>query len=66
MKKHAKLGHWDSKLLVGGFAEEWASVCSECGCQVSDRSGLGKYQGPNQQLNYCPNCGTKMEKNIKK
>lgn len=60
--KPEKLGRWTDKCICGGFAEEWASVCSECGCEVSEKSGLGKYQGKNQQLNYCPNCGTKMEK----
>jgi hypothetical protein len=54
-------GRWSSKILTGGFAEEWGYVCSECGCVVSDKSGLGKYRGRNQQLNYCPNCGAKMD-----
>ena len=53
-------GRWFTKILVGGFAEEWGHVCSVCGCIVSDRSGLGKYQGKNQQLNFCPNCGADM------
>ena len=54
-------GRWDTTCLTGGFAEEWGYVCSVCGCTVSDESGLGKYQGSNQQLNYCPNCGAKMD-----
>ena len=54
-------GRWLDTLLRGGFAEEYGYVCSECGCTVSDRSGLGKYCGKNQQLNYCPNCGKPME-----
>jgi hypothetical protein len=56
-----KHGRWSECVLRGGFAEEWASVCSLCGCKVSDKSNLGKYQGENQQLNYCPNCGAKMD-----
>lgn len=54
-------GRWSETMITGGFAEEWGYVCSVCGCTVSDRSRLGKYQGSNQQLNYCPNCGAKME-----
>ena len=54
-------GRWNTTCLTGGFAEEWGYVCSVCGCTVSDESGLGKYQGSNQQLNYCPNCGAKMD-----
>lgn len=55
-------GRWREKILVGGFAEEWGFVCSECGCTVSDRSnlGIGRYASNNQRLNYCPNCGAKM------
>ena len=56
-------GRWREKILVGGFAEEWGYVCSECGCTVSDRSnlGIGRYASKNQRLNYCPNCGAKMD-----
>ena len=56
-------GRWREKILVGGFAEEWGYVCSECGCTVSDRSNLsfGRFASINQRLNYCPNCGAKME-----
>ena len=56
-------GRWREKMLVGGFAEEWGFVCSECGCTVSDRSnlGIGRYASNNQRLNYCPNCGAKMD-----
>ena len=54
-------GRWNTTCLTGGFAEEWGYVCSVCGCIVSDKSRLGKYQGSNQQLNYCPNCGAKMD-----
>ena len=56
-------GRWREKILVGGFAEEWGFVCSECGCTVSDRSnlGIGRYASNNQRLNYCPNCGAKMD-----
>ena len=56
-------GRWREKILVGGFAEEWGYVCSECGCTVSDRSnlGVGRYTSENQRLNYCPNCGAKMD-----
>ena len=56
-------GRWREKILVGGFAEEWGYVCSECGCTVSDRSnlGVGRYASKNQRLNYCPNCGAKMD-----
>lgn len=55
-------GRWRQKILVGGFAEEWGYVCSECGCTVSDRSnlGIGRYASKNQRLNYCPNCGANM------
>ena len=55
-------GRWRQKILVGGFAEEWGYVCSECGCTVSDRSnlGIGRYASKNQRLNYCPNCGVNM------
>lgn len=58
-----KHGRWREKILVGGFAEEWGFVCSECGCTVSDRSnlGIGRYASNNQRLNYCPNCGAKMD-----
>lgn len=58
-----KHGRWREKILVGGFAEEWGYVCSECGCTVSDRSnlGIGRYASKNQRLNYCPNCGAKMD-----
>lgn len=49
-------GYWISEILHGGFAEERGYVCSECGCTVSDHSGLDfKYYVKNQQLNYCPN-----------
>jgi DNA-directed RNA polymerase subunit RPC12/RpoP len=56
-------GRWREKILVGGFAEEWGYVCSECGCTVSDRSNLriSRYASKNQRLNYCPNCGAKMD-----
>ena len=54
-------GHWTEKIICGGFAEEWGYKCSICGCTVSERSGLGVYQDRNQQLNYCPNCGAKMD-----
>jgi rubrerythrin len=55
-------GRWREKILVGGFAEEWGYVCSECGCTVSDRSNLsfGRFARINQRLNYCPNCGADM------
>ena len=52
---------WDMKIITGGFAGEWGYVCPKCGCTVSEKSGLGKYQGHNQQLNFCPNCGAKMD-----
>ena len=51
---------WYAKMLHGGLAEEWGYVCSECGCTVSEKSGLGKYEGDNQQLHFCPNCGKPM------
>lgn len=54
-------GRWGEKILAGGLGEEWGYVCSECRCTVSEKSRLGKYQGRNQQLNYCPNCGAKMD-----
>ena len=56
-------GEWRTKILCGGFAEEWGYVCSVCGCTVSDRSKLrfGKFATGNQKLNYCPNCGAKMD-----
>ena len=59
-------GRWREKILVGGFAEEWGFVCSECGCTVSDRSnlGIGRYASNNQRLNYCPNCGAKMDGDV--
>lgn len=55
-------GRWRNKILVGGFAEEWGYVCSECGCTVSDRSNLSlcRFASINQRLNYCPNCGASM------
>lgn len=55
-----KLIEWKSDLICGGFAEEWAYVCPECGCKISDKSGLclGEYARKNQQLNFCPNCGS--------
>lgn len=55
-------GEWRTKILCGGFAEEWGYVCSVCGCTVSDRSNLsfGKFARGNQKLNYCPNCGADM------
>lgn len=59
--KHEQPGYWIEKLLCGGFAEEWGYACSVCGCVVSERSGLGRYQGNNQQLNFCPNCGKPMK-----
>ena len=56
-------GEWRTKILCGGFAEEWGYVCSVCGCTVSDRSKLsfGKFATGNQKLNYCPNCSAKMD-----
>ena len=56
-------GDWRTIILRGGFAEEWGYVCSVCGCTVSDRSKLsfGKFARGNQKLNYCPNCGAKMD-----
>jgi len=55
-----KLIEWKSDLICGGFAEEWAYVCPECGCKISDKSGLGlgEYARSNQRLNLCPNCGS--------
>lgn len=55
-----KLIEWKSDLICGGFAEEWAYICPECGCKISDKSGLwlGEYARKNQQLNFCPNCGS--------
>ena len=55
-----KLIEWKSDLICGGFAEEWAYVCPECGCKISDKSGLGlgEYTRSNQRLNLCPNCGS--------
>lgn len=55
-------GEWRTKILCGGFAEEWGYVCSVCGCTVSDRSKLsfGKFATGNQKLNYCPNCSADM------
>jgi DNA-directed RNA polymerase subunit RPC12/RpoP len=61
MKNMESENRWIMKILRGGFAEEWAYVCPKCGCTVSEKSGLGKYQGHNQQLNFCPNCGAKMD-----
>lgn len=62
-----KLIEWKSDLICGGFAEEWAYVCPECGCKISDRSGvnLGEYGRNNQRLNYCPNCGSITKKEVK-
>lgn len=60
----ADRGRWYAKMLHGGLAEEWGYVCSECGCTVSEKSGLGKYQGDNQQLRFCPNCGKPMGEEV--
>ena len=58
-------GRWKSICLAGGFSEEWGYVCSECGCTVSERSGLGvQHFRTNQRLNYCPNCGAKMDREM--
>lgn len=56
-----EIGKWQETMLSGGFAEEWGYICPECGCTVSDRSRLGfRYSKENQNLNYCPNCGTRL------
>ena len=62
-----KLIEWKSDLICGGFAEEWAYVCPECGCKISDKSGLrlGEYTRSNQRLNLCPNCGSITKKEVK-
>ena len=46
-----KHGKWDENLI--GFC----NVCLECGAIV-ERSTIKNHSG---ELNYCPNCGAKME-----
>jgi len=50
-----KTGHWITK--SHGFPPEPSSVCSECGF---DRDFYIRARGFDK-INYCPNCGAKME-----
>ena len=45
-------GRWDDKTVAFFFK------CSECGCCVGHRHDVFLDRG---KLNYCPNCGAKME-----
>jgi hypothetical protein len=62
--KRDQVGRWYGTMIAGGFAEEWGYVCSICGCTVSEKSGCGPYKGRNQQLRFCPNCGTPLGEHI--
>lgn len=49
-------GNWDKNRI----AFHWK--CSECGAAVFNNLGTVFYYTGNENLNYCPNCGAKMER----
>lgn len=49
-------GNWDKNRI----AFHWK--CSECGAVVSNNLGTVFYYTGNENLNYCPRCGARMER----
>ena len=54
--QEVKHGKWDDNII--GFC----NVCLECGAIVDRCSAIKNNSG---KLNYCPNCGAKMDKEVK-